>query len=186
VKKAPVIILIVVAVGSGLLFWQRVRPLFALYHQYIETLTPPDQPVISAEEQIRLAKDRFRNEAAARARANVSIVRELLPNRPHDCYVEIAFQAGSGEVDYVWARLISLDDRTITCQILSRPKHYQGNIPSLYSCPASALKDWRVVMPDNTIRGDYTMIVAFENVEKIYGDKMPKPLTVEMQKHIDR
>ena len=30
------------------------------------------------------------------------------------------------------------------------------------------------------------MIVAFENVEKIYGDKMPKPLTIEMQKHIDR
>jgi hypothetical protein len=41
-------------------------------------------------------------------------------------------------------------------------------------------------MPDNTIRGDYTMIVAFESVEKIYGDKMPKPLAAVMQKHVDR
>jgi hypothetical protein len=64
--------------------------------------------------------------------------------------------------------------------------HYQENILSPYSCPASALEDWRVQMPDNTIRGDYTMILAFESVKKINGDKLPKQLAAEMQRHVDR
>ena len=185
-KKAPVIILIVITAASGLVVWHSGRQMFSFYHQYAEGLTLPDQPVISATDQIKLVKDRFRKEAADRAKANVSIVRGLLPSRPQDCYVEIPFQASSGVVDHVWARLISLDDRTVTCQILSKPTHFQGNIPSPYLCPISALEDWRVQMPDNTIRGDYTMILAFESVKKINGDKMPGQLAAEMQRHVDR
>ena len=185
-KKAPVIILIVITAASGLVVWHGMRQLFTFYHQYAEGLTLPDQPVVSATDQINLAMDRFRKEAADRARANVSIVRELLPNHPENCYVEIPFQASSGIVDHVWAKLISLDDRTITCQIISKPMHYQGDIPTPYSCPVSALEDWRVQMPDNAIRGDYTMILVFESVKQLYGDKMPEQLAEEMQRHVDR
>ncbi len=52
-KKAPVLILIVITAASGLVVWHGGRQLFTFYHQYAEGLTPPDQPVISATDQIK-------------------------------------------------------------------------------------------------------------------------------------
>jgi hypothetical protein len=47
-KKAALIISVVIATGGGLLlFWQDVRPSFTLYHQYVEDLTLPDQPTFN-------------------------------------------------------------------------------------------------------------------------------------------
>ena len=130
--------------------------------------------------------DPLMKEATAQARATVSKVQELLPSRPQHCYVKIPFQTSSGAVEHVWAGLISLDDTTITCQILSRPVHHQGDIPSPYSCSASVLEDWQVQMPDDTIRGGYTMRVMFQRARERYGDKMPKQLAAEMQRYVDR
>jgi uncharacterized protein YegJ (DUF2314 family) len=176
--KFIAIILTVAVVGVGLLLWQRGRRLSMSYDPYAGALVP-DPLAISND-------DPLMKEATERARATVSTVRELLPGRPQNCYVKIPFQTSSGAIEHIWAGLISLDDTAITCQILSRPVHHQGDLPSPYSCPASAMEDWQVQMPDNTIRGGYTMRVMFQRAKERYGDRMPKELTEEMQKHVDR
>jgi len=176
--KFVVIILIAIVVGVVLLLWQHGRRLSMSYDQSAGALVP-DPIAISND-------DPLMKEATDRARATVGTVRELLPSRPQNCYVKIPFQTSSGAVEHVWAGLISLNDKDITCQILSRPVHHQGDIPSPYYCSASALEDWQVLMPDDTIRGGYTMRVMFQRAKERYGDRMPKDLAVEMQRYVDR
>jgi hypothetical protein len=48
------------------------------------------------------------------------------------------------------------------------------------------LEDWQVQMPDDTIRGGYTMRVMFQRAKERYGDRMPKQLAEEMKRYVDR
>jgi uncharacterized protein YegJ (DUF2314 family) len=176
--KFVIIIMLVVGAGAVFLLWQRSRHLSVSYDQYAGGLVP-DPMAISDD-------DPFMKDAVAHARATVGTVRELLPSRPRNCYVKIPFQTSSGAIEHVWAGLISLDDTTITCQILSRPVHHQGDIPSPYSCSSSVLEDWQVQMPDDSIRGGYTMRVMFQRAKERYGDRMPKQLAEEMKRYVDR
>ena len=130
--------------------------------------------------------DPLMQDAKARARATVSTVRELLPSRPQQCYVKIPFQTSAGTVEHVWAGLISMDEKDYHL-----PDSFPtGASPRPYSftssCSASELEDWQVEMPDDTIRGGYTMRVMFQRAKERYGDKMPKQLAAEMQRYVDR
>ncbi len=173
-----IIIVAVLAIGIGLLLWLRGRQMSMSYDAHSGGLVP--EPMSIAVD------DPLMQAATAKAKATVSKVRELLPSRPRDCYVKIPFTTSSGAIEHVWAGLIALDDTTISCQILSRPLQHKGEIPSPYSCLASALEDWQVQMPDDTIRGGYTMRAMFQRARERYGDRIPKELVVEMQRYVDK
>lgn len=69
-KNIPIIILVVITAGCGLLlFWQEWRPLFMAHRQHVEGLMLPDQPTSSGLPRLVAAMKGYSRDYISRGQA---------------------------------------------------------------------------------------------------------------------
>jgi len=100
------------------------------------------------------ADDPLMLSAYARARETVDVLRQLFA-APHDVAVKFPVSNAHGEVEHVWAEIVSIDADSVSARILTPLIH--GATPSEPVAVAlTDIEDWQAALEDGRIRGGFT------------------------------
>lgn len=135
---------------------------------------------------LTIAKDDpLMREASMKAKNSVALLRTIFEERPKDTYIKIPFTTNSGHVEHVWAKLLRLEAKAFSAQILTAPAQHRGPLPVPYEGSIDDLEDWQVEMPDGHIRGGFSMRVMFLRAKQHYGERVPADLETQMERYVD-
>ena len=125
-------------------------------------------------------EDPLLKEAVEKAKGSLSLLRELYQTYPDDTTVKVPFITSSGQLEYLWGQLRSMDDKDMEVFLLTPPVTHTGEVERLQKYPVSELQDWAVYLPDGKIRGGFSMKVNYIRARET-GQEIPKD-ALEMEK----
>lgn len=127
--------------------------------------------------------DPLMEQAKVDAKASISRFLELLSKNPGSGRVKVPFASSSGETEFLWAKVQSVEGDALEVLYLTPPVTHAGRVERLNRHLTTDLVDWLVELPDGTYAGGYTMRVMFVRGRQQWG-ALPRELQEEERKYV--
>lgn len=121
-------------------------------------------------------------EARQKAKDSIPQMLELFKDAKDCTNVKIPFVTSSGEMEHLWAELLSVEGSSMKVRYTTPPVTHTGKLERLHTHALSEIEDWVVTKDPNRYMGGYSMRVMFQRGRELWGD-LPPDLKEEESKY---
>lgn len=96
--------------------------------------------------------------------------------------VKIPFMTSSGETEFLWAEVKSINDSNVDVFLLTPPVTHTGQVDRNQTYRLADLIDWVIFLDNGKVKGGHTMKVMFKIAREKWGH-LPDKLLEEEKKY---
>ena len=121
--------------------------------------------------------------AQKKARESLNRFRSLIESDAKESQVKVPFATNGGEIEHLWAEVLSLTETSISVRYLTPPVSHTGKLERVHEHPVSDVEDWVVIDRNGLIYGGYTQRVMFERAREQWG-RLPPELEKQASRYV--
>jgi uncharacterized protein YegJ (DUF2314 family) len=99
--------------------------------------------------------------AMEKARGSLDRFGSLFESEAQESQVKVPFATNGGQIEHLWAQVLSLDASSITVRYLTPPASHTGKLERVHEHPISDVEEWVVFDRQDRMHGGYTQRVVF-------------------------
>ena len=116
--------------------------------------------------------------AITNAKNSLDEFKKLLDLYPKEGHVKVPFLTNSGETEFLWGDVTKIMNSDLDIFLTTPPITHDGKMDRNVKYSLNDIVDWTVTVPDEKIKGGFTMKAMFEIYIDKYGE-LPEILLQE-------